>query len=175
MKSNKFVIVGVESTGKSTCASQVAQYFGGELVTEYARDYLELHSNTYDYEDFIKIAKGQACKEDDAIQANLGKMLIFDTDFIVINIWAEIVFNKVEHWISQRMSNYQDRIYFVMNPEVEWINDGLREYPDIKVREKIHSKYVELLDHLGYEYYIITGDDHFKRIRAVIDIITGKL
>ena len=36
-----FVIVGVESTGKSTSASFVAQQTGAILIPEYAREYLE--------------------------------------------------------------------------------------------------------------------------------------
>lgn len=176
MKFNKFVIVGVESTGKSTCAYEVARHFDAGLVTEYAREYLELHSNAYDYEDFIAIAKGQAEKEDKAVQ-NISKVqvLIFDTDFIVISIWAEIVFNKIEKWISSRTAGYHDRIYFVMNPDVEWVNDGLREYPELKDRQMIHQKYVELLESYGYEYYIISGTDHAERISKVIEIISGKI
>ena len=153
----KFVIVGVESTGKSTCAHNVAVHFQATLATEYARDYLEEFGNEYDYEDFIKIANGQLIKEKKAESNKNNKITIFDTDFIVIYIWAKIVFNK-----------YKDRIYFVMSPDVAWLNDGLREYPDLEVRKNIHSQYVELLDKLKFQYYIIEGNDHEAREKEVI-------
>ncbi len=175
MKINKFVIVGVESTGKSMCAIEVARYFNAILITEYARDYLEVNSNDYNYQDFIKIARGQAEKEDEAIKNPDSSLLIFDTDFIVICIWAKIVFNRVEHWISQRTARYTDRTYFLMSPEVEWINDGLREYPDREIRDVIHQNYIKLLDSYGYEYYIIGGTEHKERIRKVIEIIEKKI
>ena len=110
----KFVIVGVESTGKSTCAHNVAVHFQATLATEYARDYLEEFGNEYDYEDFIKIANGQLIKEKKAESNKNNKITIFDTDFIVIYIWAKIVFNKIEPWIIDRINEYKDRIYFVM-------------------------------------------------------------
>mgnify|MGYP003495395897 FL=1 len=164
----KFVIVGVESTGKSTCAHNVAVHFQATLATEYARDYLEEFGNEYDYEDFIKIANGQLIKEKKAESNKNNKITIFDTDFIVIYIWAKIVFNKIEPWIIDRINEYKDRIYFVMSPDVAWINDGLREYPDLEVRRNIHRQYVELLNKLKFQYYIIEGNDHEAREKEVI-------
>ena len=59
-----------------------------------------------------------------------------------------------------------------MSPDVAWLNDGLREYPDLEVRKNIHSQYVELLDKLKFQYYIIEGNDHEAREKEVIACIS---
>jgi nicotinamide riboside kinase len=55
----KIVIIGPESTGKSTLCSQLAVHYGTIWVREYAREYLLEHGTDYSYEDLLKIAQGQ--------------------------------------------------------------------------------------------------------------------
>ena len=146
----------------------MAKYFKATLVTEYARDYLDAYGNSYDYADFLKIAHGQLEKEKASESITNNSIIIFDTDFIVIYIWAKIVFNKIEPWIIDRIKSYNDRVYFVMSPDVEWVSDGLREYPDLEVRRDIHRQYVTLLEKLNYHYHVIEGNDHESREKEVI-------
>ncbi|MEO8765586.1 MAG: ATP-binding protein, partial [Ginsengibacter sp.] len=46
----KYVIIGPESTGKSTLSKQLAKHFHTRWVPEYARDYLEKNGMDYTYE-----------------------------------------------------------------------------------------------------------------------------
>lgn len=171
-KSNRFVIVGVESTGKSSCAEFLAEKLQATLITEYAREYLEINSNEYSFEDFQKIANGQKNIENAAFaEQQEDEILILDTDFIVIYIWSKIVYGFIEDWIIERLKSYDSRIYFLMSPDVEWVNDGLREYPDLEVRRAIHQNYVEVLGLFKCEYHLITGNDHSQRQNEVLDII----
>jgi nicotinamide riboside kinase len=55
----KIVIIGPESTGKSTLCSQLAAHYGTIWVREYAREYLLEHGTDYSYDDLLKIAQGQ--------------------------------------------------------------------------------------------------------------------
>ena len=55
----KFVVVGPESTGKSTLCSQLAEHYHTTWVPEYAREYLEKNGMDYTYDDFLTIAKGK--------------------------------------------------------------------------------------------------------------------
>lgn len=168
---NMFSVVGVESTGKSTCAAFLAEVLNGKLIEEYARLYLEEHSNSYDQDDFLAIAIGQAHMENRALQtASEEDILIFDTDYIVIYVWSMIVFNVIPGWIVDRLNQYPPKIYFLMTPEVEWINDGLREYPDLAVRERIHRIYIEVLQKFNCKYYIITGSDYEERQKLVLQL-----
>jgi NadR type nicotinamide-nucleotide adenylyltransferase len=170
--SKRFVIVGVESTGKSSCAEFLTENLNATLITEYAREYLEINSNEYSFEDFQRIAIGQKNLEDTAFAKQKGnEILILDTDFIVIYIWSKIVYGFIEEWIIERLNSYDSRVYFLMSPDVAWVNDGLREYPDLQVRRAIHQQYVEALELFKCEYHLITGNDHSHRQNEVLNII----
>ena len=63
----KIVIIGPESTGKSTLCDQLAQHYKTSWVPEYAREYLEKNGMDYTYENLLTIAKGQLSLEEDAV------------------------------------------------------------------------------------------------------------
>ncbi len=55
----KIVIIGPESTGKSTLCQQLADHFHTAWCPEYAREYLLKNGTNYTYDDLLTIAKGQ--------------------------------------------------------------------------------------------------------------------
>src|SRR4030095_4084581 len=55
----KIVIIGPESTGKSTLCEQLAMHYNTVWCPEFARDYLLAHGTKYSYDDLLSIAKGQ--------------------------------------------------------------------------------------------------------------------
>jgi nicotinamide riboside kinase len=63
----KIVIIGPESTGKSTLCSQLAAHYGTYWVREYAREYLLQHGMDYSYDDLLTIAQGQIRLEEEAV------------------------------------------------------------------------------------------------------------
>ncbi|MEP6927599.1 MAG: ATP-binding protein [Ginsengibacter sp.] len=63
----KFVVLGPESTGKSTLCSQLAEHYNTLWVAEYAREYLEKNGTNYNYDDLLTIAKGQIELEEEGI------------------------------------------------------------------------------------------------------------
>ena len=53
----KFVIIGPESTGKSTLCNQLAEHYQTLWVPEYAREYLEKNGTDYTYDDLLTNCK----------------------------------------------------------------------------------------------------------------------
>src|SRR4051812_24372714 len=95
----QIVIIGPESTGKSTLSESLAKHYDTVWCPEYAREYLMKHGMGYRYEDLLTIAKGQIAAEDAlAAQARNG-MLFVDTDMYVVKVWSEFVFGKCDEWI----------------------------------------------------------------------------
>src|SRR5690606_31123528 len=84
----KVVILGPESTGKSTLSQQLATHYHTEWVPEYARQYLEELGRPYEQHDLLTIAAGQLGLEDEMAQKAQG-LLICDTDLYVIKVWSE--------------------------------------------------------------------------------------
>ena len=74
MPLKKIVIIGPESTGKSTLCEDLAAHYGTAWAPEYAREYLLTHGKAYQYNDLLTIAKGQLALED-ACAATLGERI----------------------------------------------------------------------------------------------------
>ena len=66
----KIVIIGPESTGKTTLVKQLAAHFNCPMVEEYARSYIDQLDRPYERADLLKIAKGQVSLEDKAERLN---------------------------------------------------------------------------------------------------------
>ena len=60
----KIVIIGPESSGKSTLCEQLAAHYNTIWVREYAREYLLKNGTDYTFENLLDIAKGQIALED---------------------------------------------------------------------------------------------------------------
>lgn len=61
----KIVILGPESTGKSTLCGQLAAHYKTLWCPEFAREYLLKHGMNYTFDDLLTIAKGQLALEDE--------------------------------------------------------------------------------------------------------------
>lgn len=101
----KVVIIGPESTGKSTLCRQLADHYQTFCCPEFARQYLSEHGTRYTYNDLLTIAKGQIAMEDEYIQKATSenkKLLFIDTDMYVMKIWCEFVFQNAIHTYSSK-------------------------------------------------------------------------
>jgi NadR type nicotinamide-nucleotide adenylyltransferase len=170
----KFVIVGPESTGKSTLSQNLADHFKTEWVREYAREYLEKNGTDYTFENLYDIAQGQLAGEDAATQKLLdeGKNipLIVDTDMYVIKVWSEFVFNKCDNRVLTEITKRKYDGYILCNTDVPWVQDHLREYPDLVTREKLFHYYKEELSEKKTPWIIIKGD-YKVRTQQAIDFV----
>lgn len=172
----KVVIIGVESTGKSTMTKYLAKQFNCPFVSEYARTYLESNKNEYNYEDFLRIAEGQARAEDQCTHSySDSALLILDTDFVVISIWAEEVFHYIEPWIETRVKQTKSDLYLLLSPDIQWVQDGMREYPEQSIRERLHQKYLEFMENGKYNYHQIVGASYGERKKQALKAIENLL
>jgi len=60
----KIVVIGPESTGKSTLCSQLAEHYKTCWCPEFAREYLLETKGKYSFADLLNIAHGQLELED---------------------------------------------------------------------------------------------------------------
>jgi NadR type nicotinamide-nucleotide adenylyltransferase len=154
MPPKKIVIIGPESTGKSTLCEALAAHYQTEWVREYAREYLEEHGMGYGYETLSVIARGQLALEEKGeatVERRRGEpaggsgLLFIDTDLYVIKVWSEYVFGRCETWILDEIVRRKYDGYLLANTDLPWTNDPLREYPDPGIRERLFHIYKDLL------------------------------
>ena len=166
---NKIIIIGPESSGKTTLSNALKKYFNTFLVTEYSREYIDQLNSKYNYEDLLKIAKQQLKNEDNT---QLTTPIICDTDLITIKIWSEYKYSKCDSWILQHIKKQQNesRFYLLCKPDIKWKYDPQRENQfDRKVVFDIYKKELEALNH---QYFVIDNGDRLKKaINAIKKII----
>ncbi|REG87056.1 AAA family ATPase [Algoriphagus antarcticus] len=165
----RILILGPESTGKSTLAEDLAKYFGEPWVPEYAREYLENLGREYRYEDMIEIGKGQVALED-AIAENANNYLFCDTDLRVIHIWSEHRFGKTDPWVMEQIGKRTYDLILLTNTDLPWAPDPQREYPELEMRQYFFKKYLQLAKDSDFPYSIICGDRK-KRLETAVEVI----
>ncbi len=164
----KVVVIGPESTGKSTLCRQLADHYGVSWVPEYARQYLLQHGAKYVYDDLLTIAKGQLALEDEYAAAAEGPVLFVDTDMYVMKVWCEFVYEKCHQWILDQIAKRKYDLYFLCDIDLPWIQDGLREYPDIVSRQKLYRIYKDIMINQPLPWLEISGSEDERLQKAII-------
>ena len=158
----KIVLVGPESSGKSTLSKLLSEKLNVPLVKEYGAEYFNeknLNKNSKDNEEFTlldinKIASGQIHLEDESL--NKGeKMIICDTDLMTTQIWSEIYFGKSPKWIVDESYRRKYDLYLLMDIDFDWVDEGVREFPE--KRQWHFDRIKKELDNRKLNYKIISG------------------
>jgi NadR type nicotinamide-nucleotide adenylyltransferase len=124
----KVAIIGPECTGKTDLSKYLASWFKTEWVPEYARAYLDKLNRPYDQTDLTKIAHGQMRVEDEWMQ-NANRVLICDTNLIVLKVWSEEKFGVCDPEILKAMSSRHYDLLLLTNIDIPWEEDPQREHP----------------------------------------------
>ena len=178
----KIVVIGPESTGKSTLCEKLAAHYQTAWVEEYAREYLLKNGTEYTFENLLDVARGQIANEERVAgswqtshKSQIGnpKSAIFiDTDMYVMKVWCEFVFGKCHHWILNRIVERKYDLYLLCNIDVPWVKDELREYPDLVIREKLYHHYKDIMVNQNVPWVDISGGYEERLQKAVAAINT---
>lgn len=166
----RIVVLGPESTGKSTLCEQLATHFDTIWVPEYAREHLLRHGMSYTYEDLLYIAKKQLEKEDEMAKQAKNGLVFVDTDMYVMKVWCEFVFGRCHQWILDRIAERQYHLYLLCNTDLEWTKDELREYPDLTSRLKLFNIYKDNMVNQHVPWKEISGSDEQRQSIAVTEV-----
>jgi NadR type nicotinamide-nucleotide adenylyltransferase len=177
----KIVVIGPESTGKSTLCRQLAAHYNTLWCPEYAREYLLKHGMKYSYDDLLTIAKGQIKLEEryesGVVASSLAmtsresgensRLLFIDTDMYVMKVWCEFVFGKCHRFILEQIKKRKYDLYLLCNTDLPWVKDELREYPDLETREKLYLVYKDIMAHQKVPWADINGN-YDQRLQTAI-------
>lgn len=152
----KIVIIGSESTGKSEMTQYLAKHFQCDWVSEYARTYLNQLSRPYNYDDLSEIAKGQISLENIKTK-EAEKLLFIDTNLEVIKVWSENSFDKCADFILQQIAMQHYDYYLLMDIDLPWQEDPMREHPLPEQRQYFFNIYKDIVIHSGIPFSIISG------------------
>lgn len=134
--------------------SQLSQRLNWPSVGEYAREYFQNRSHSYDIQDLIAIASGQVQHEKEISNSSIPGF-ICDTNILTIVIWAEIKFGYVPHILHQLLEEDKTHLYLLSKPDFKYALDPLRE--DIGIQSMLFDYYLNRLLAYGYNFTILAG------------------
>jgi|TARA_B110000914_G_scaffold157183_1_gene138221 nicotinamide riboside kinase len=169
MSTEILVITGPESSGKTTLAAQLADYWKTPIVAEASRDYLK-GQDSYQQRDLLEIAKQQH-KQEQTVLSLLPERIICDTDLLVIMIWSEVKYGHCDPWICNTFENSikkknSCRHYYLCDSNIPWQADPLRENPHN--RDELFDLYLQKLKEYELDYRIVKGEPQ-ERLQLVLD------
>jgi len=168
----KIVLYGPESTGKTTLAKQLAEYYNTLWVPEFMREYLQKkwdsEKELVTKEDLIPIAKGQLKWENEASQ-QVERLLICDTDLLELKVYSEYYYNGFcPSEIKTEATKSNSSIYLLTYIDTPWEADDLRDRPEN--REEMFRIFEAELKKQGFPYKILRGNEK-ERFDKAVEII----
>ncbi len=173
----KIVIIGPESTGKSTLSELLAKHYNTDWVPEYAREFLLKHGTDYSFDNLLTIAKGQIELEDyfeqkitEEENTLSAKPLFIDTDMYVMKVWCEFVFDKCHPFVLNEIVTRKYDLYLLCNVDLPWVKDELREYPALEIREKLYRIYKDIMINQSTPWIDVHGG-YEQRLQIAINAV----
>lgn len=124
----KVVILGTESTGKSTLTENLARHYQCTIVTEAGRDLIP-DSNGFVFDDLYKVAAEHARRIGAAVKGD-SALVIIDTDIHITKSYARFAFDA-ELVVADDIYNANKALlYLYLSNDVDFFQDGTRLYEE---------------------------------------------
>ncbi|PAU63106.1 AAA family ATPase [Pseudomonas indica] len=171
------VLTGPESSGKSWLAGELQDAFGGVVVGEYVRHFIEREARDTCYADIPAIARGQLEWEDHARLA-APPLLILDTHLLSNLLWSQALFGDCPAWIEEALLTRRYDLHLLLAADgVPWVADGQRCQPDLDARRAFQQACRDWLEQRRQPFVEIGGDWEERRqcaLRVVGDWLVAR-
>ncbi|WP_454255261.1 AAA family ATPase [Pseudomonas sp. Marseille-Q8238] len=155
---NVVVLTGPESSGKTFLAQRLQAHFGGVVVGEYVRHFIEQQQRDTCLADIPAIARGQLAWED-AARASTPALLILDTHLLSNILWSRALFRDCPAWLEPELLARHYDLHLLLSPlDVEWESDGQRCQPDLADRLCFQQNCRDWLQQRNQAYVDIGGN-----------------
>lgn len=171
-KIKRVVLMGPESTGKSTLAKALAVEFNTNYVEEYMRTYLEKkwarENKLCEETDIQPIVEGQIYHENKAI-SKANKVIFCDTNALQNLVYANVYYPNFENDVVSFCAHHHTYdLYLLCNVDIPWEEDVLRDKPF--EREKMFAIFAKALEKRNIPFSIISGSQK-NRLEQGISLV----
>jgi HTH-type transcriptional regulator, transcriptional repressor of NAD biosynthesis genes len=171
----RVVLLGAESTGKSTLAQRLAREFGSVSVPEYGREYWNMNhdqNGTLSKEQLVELAQTHRQREDEAIlEAN--RLLFVDTDARTTRQYSRWYYRGAVHSDLDRMASecaQRYRLVVLCDDDIHYVEDGSRAGQE---RRKVAQGEIrQELEASGVAWLEVTGSIE-RRVAAVREHVSA--
>jgi nicotinamide riboside kinase len=163
VKAKRVLIIGAESTGKSTLTENLAKLFrdlsySAIGIQEWAREWIDNElDGDMDHLAGEHITLFGTTQMDLVNTAATGEydIIFSDTDAIVSGIFQKIYFDYVDPVLEETIKNEMWDLVLLTHVDVQWVDDGQRNLSHR--REEIHKTFEDRLKELKIEYVDVKG------------------
>lgn len=160
------VLTGPESSGKSWLSAEIQRHFGGIIVSEYVREFIDQQGRDTCYADIEAIARGQLARED-AARTTAAELVILDTHLLSNMLWSQTLFADCPDWIEAQLLHRHYDLHLLLAPEgIAWVGDGQRCQPLLNERQAFFDASKDWLIRHHQPLQIITGHWDSRREQA---------
>lgn len=144
----RVVLVGAESTGKTTLAKTLAEHFNTCWVPEFGREFSEAmlaRDGAYNFRspDFEHIARTQ-CENENRAARDCNRILICDTDAFATSIWHRRYMNAPSPAVEAIVAAHaKPSLYLLTDVRTPFVQDGTRDGESI--RDWMHAEFLRQL------------------------------
>lgn len=162
---HRVVITGAESTGKTTLAQGLANYYSEPWTHEFVREYVDNLNRALQPEDLEPIAKGQLATEDAALE-EAQRLIIHDTNLLSSIVYAKHYFETELDWVNDHFKKRTYSIYLLCKPDMKWeADEGQRDSP--LARSQLHHAFKTKLNALKLPHLELHGSKEARLQQAV--------
>lgn len=150
----KVILLGTESTGKTTITEKLAVHFQTTHVREMGRELIP-NSKECSFEGLERVAIAHAHE----IKSSLGKanrLLFIDTDINITQSYAKFLFGKTLTITEQIEKLNSGDLYLYLDKDVEFVQDGTRL--ELSFRNELDLSHKKILKEKDITYEHIQGN-----------------
>lgn len=174
----KVVILGGESSGKSTLVNKLANIFNTTSAWEFGRDYVFSHLGgdemALQYSDYDKIALGQAQFIDFSVKY-ANKVVFIDTDFVTTQAFCKKYEGREHPFVQALIDEYRFDLVILLENNVPWVADGLRSLGSTAERKAFQTLLITLLNSNNIPFIHINDDNYDSRFLRCVKLVKAML
>lgn len=162
----RVVLLGGESTGKSTLAAALAAHLDTVHVPEYGRERWEAQNGQLTFDDLLAIGREQVARERAALR-RANRWLVCDTAPLTTLFYSRAFFDgRTARELERLARRRYDATVLCAPGDFPFVQDGTRQ--DAAFRDRQHAWYLERLGELRRPFLLVRGRVE-ERVRAVAD------
>ena len=164
-------ILGPESTGKTTLARTLAEWFQTRWVPEWARTVLERRQGSLEGLDWSELVRGQIASEE-TLAREANRVLVCDTDPLATTVWADTLLGACPDELRAAALARRYDLTILTDAGVPWVHDQVRYLPEGGADFFARSE--DALRRAGRRYVVVRGT-WAERTRTAIEAVGALL
>ena len=165
----RVVLMGAESTGKSTLSERLAREFETEHVREYGREHYAARGGHLDLDDYVAIARVHRDREDEGVR-RASRYLFIDTNAVTTMFFSHY-YNRDSRPELRRLAEEcvtRYRHVIVCDDDIPFEQDGWRD--NVVWRGRMQGMVLHDLATRRIPFHVVHGslDERVAQVRSIL-------